>query len=422
MPQVDPVLDATDSDRGKRRELRRMQRRATGLLLLAAAVFVAARLVEDDHGWAGYVRATAEAAMVGGLADWFAVTALFRHPLRLPIPHTAIIPRRKDQLGAALGTFVEQNFLSEDVVVEKLRSVSVARRAAAWAVQPDNAATVSRHAGAALHGALDVLRDEDVQDVVENAVIARVRDTRLAPIAGRALDVMTANGRHQELLDAALRSLGRFVDEHRDTFRAKFARESPWWVPEAVDDRIFEKVYRGLHALIADITDDPTHELRRYLDDRIEVLAHELRTSPDMLARGEEIKEELLAHPAVRRWTGALWSDLKKSLQSQSADPESELRRRAETTVQAVAQAILDDPVLAGKIDRWVEGVVRYVVSSYRHEVADVITTTVAKWDPHEAAERIEVQVGRDLQFIRINGTLVGGLAGLVIYSLSRLL
>src|SRR5690606_11311225 len=198
---------------------RRMRLVATSMLAAMAIVFVIALRFEHLHPAVGYVVAFAEAAMVGGLADWFAVTALFRHPLRLPIPHTAIIPRRKDQLGAALGTFVEQNFLSEDVVVEKLRSVSVARRAAAWAVQPDNAATVARHAGAALHGALDVLRDEDVQDVVENAVIARVRDTRLAPIAGRALDVMTANGRHQELLDAALRSLGRFVDEHRDTFR-----------------------------------------------------------------------------------------------------------------------------------------------------------------------------------------------------------
>ncbi|HEX7094527.1 MAG TPA: DUF445 domain-containing protein, partial [Acidimicrobiales bacterium] len=384
-----------------------MQRRATGLLVLAAAVFVVARLIEDDHGWAGYVRATAEAAMVGGLADWFAVTALFRHPLRLPIPHTAIIPRRKDQLGASLGTFVEQNFLSEDVVVAKLRGTSIARRAASWAAQPEHATVVSRHVGAALHGALDVLRDDDVQDVIEQAVLSRVREMRLAPMAGRALDVMTANGRHQELLDTALRSLRTFMDDNRATFRAKFARESPWWVPEAIDDRIFDKLYNGLHKLIADITDDPTHEMRAYLDERIDALARELRTSPEMLARGEELKEELLEHPAVRRWSGSLWADLKKSLQQQSTDPGSELRRRVETTVQALAQAILDDQQLADKVDHWVEGVVRYVVSSYRHEVADLITTTVAKWDPHEAAERIEVQVGRDLQFIRINGTIV---------------
>jgi uncharacterized membrane-anchored protein YjiN (DUF445 family) len=435
MPLADPVADSTepvavahgpdpvaDPDREKRRELRAMKRRATGLLLVAAAIFIAARLAEDDHGWASYVRATAEAAMVGGLADWFAVTALFRHPLGIPIPHTAIIPKRKDQLGASLGSFVEDNFLSEEVVVERLRSTSIARRAATWVVDPVNASTVSRHAGAALHGALDVMRDDDVQEVVEHAVLTRVRAVRLAPVTGRTLDILTANGRHQEVLDASLRGLGRFLDENRESFRHKFAHESPWWVPETVDDRIFEKIFNGLHALLADVTEDPQHELRGYLDERLALLAHELRTSPDLLARGEDLKEELLDHPAVRRWTGALWADLKKSIQTQSADPDSELRRRIEVTVQAVGHAVLEDPALADKIDRWFEGVVRYVVDSYRHEIADIITTTVAKWDPHDAARRIEVQVGRDLQFIRINGTLVGGLAGLVIYSLSQLL
>jgi uncharacterized membrane-anchored protein YjiN (DUF445 family) len=399
-----------------------MKARATGLLLIAAVIFVIARVLEDEHGWAGYVRATAEAAMVGGLADWFAVTALFRHPLGIPIPHTAIIPRRKDQLGASLGDFVEQNFLSREVVVEKLRATSISRRAARWATDPDHSATVSRHLGAALHGGLDVLRDEDVQDVVERAVLDRVRSVRLAPLAGRTLDIMTANGRHQELLDSSLKSLARFLEENRHTFRDMFARESPWWVPGPIDDRIFDKIYNGLHALLADVGSDPAHDLRTYIDARLARFAEELRSSPDLLARGEDLKEELLEHPAVRRWTGALWSDLKKSLQTQSTDPESELRQRLDVTVRAIANAVIEDPALADKIDRWIEGAVLYVVEAYRHEIADIIATTVAKWDPQEAAERIEVQVGRDLQFIRINGTLVGGLAGLAIYTVSQLL
>src|SRR5687767_11556236 len=180
-----------------------MKRRATGLLVLATIVYIITRVFESRYEWLGFLRAMAEASMVGGLADWFAVTALFRHPLGIPIPHTAIIPKRKDQLGASLGAFVEDNFLSEEVVVEKLRSASIARRAATWVIDPANANTVSRHAGAALHGALDVMRDDDVQEVVENAVLTRVRAVRLSPVAGRTLDIMTANGRHQELLDAA---------------------------------------------------------------------------------------------------------------------------------------------------------------------------------------------------------------------------
>ena len=350
------------------------------------------------------------------------MTALFRHPLGIPIPHTAIIPRRKDQLGASLGSFVEENFLSREVVVEKLRAASIARRAATWASNPEHSATVSRHLGAALHGSLDVLRDDDVQDVVERAVLDRVRTVRLAPLTGRTLDIMTANGRHQELLDAGLRGLARFLDENRATFREKFAHESPWWVPSPIDDRIFDKLYNGMHALLDDVSGNPEHELRDYLDARLARLAEELRSSPDLLARGEELKEELLAHPAVRKWTGALWSDLKKSLQTQSSDPDSELRQRLDVTVRAVAGAILEDAALADKVDRWVEGAVLYVVEAYRHEIADVIASTVAKWDPKEAAERIEVQVGRDLQFIRINGTIVGGLAGLAIHTVSTLL
>jgi uncharacterized membrane-anchored protein YjiN (DUF445 family) len=307
-------------------------------------------------------------------------------------------------------------------VVEKLRAASIARRAATWASDPEHSATVSRHLGAALHGSLDVLRDDDVQDVVERAVLDRVGAVRLAPLSGRTLDIMTANGRHQELLDAALRGLARFLDENRATFREKFAHESPWWVPSPIDDRIFDKLYNGMHALLDDVSNNPEHELRDYVDARLARLAEELRSSPDLLARGEELKEELLAHPAVRKWTGALWSDLKKSLQTQSADPDSELRQRLDVTVRAVAGAILEDAALAHKVDRWVEGAVLYVVEAYRHEIADVIASTVAKWDPQEAAERIEVQVGRDLQFIRINGTIVGGLAGLAIHTFSTLL
>jgi uncharacterized membrane-anchored protein YjiN (DUF445 family) len=399
-----------------------MQWRATSLLIGAAAVFVVARVLEGEHGWAGYVRATAEAAMVGGLADWFAVTALFRHPLRLPIPHTAIIPRRKDQLGASLGSFVEQNFLSDDVISDKLRSTSIARRAARWANEPANAGALARHLGAALDGALDVMRDDDVQELVEHAALARLRTIRAAPLAGQVLEAVTADRRHQELVDVSLRGLRRFLEENRSSFRTTFARESPWWVPEAIDERIFEKIFNGLQALLDDVSARPDHELRAYLDQRLEALAVKLRTSPELAARGEALKEEFLAHPAVRRLTGTLWADLKQSLQQQTADPDSELHRRIDATVLQLSRTVLDDPALAEKIDRWVESVVHYVVRSYRHEITDLITTTVGKWDPHDASRRIELQVGRDLQFIRINGTIVGGLAGLVIHCAGRFL
>jgi uncharacterized membrane-anchored protein YjiN (DUF445 family) len=419
---VEAVLPPVGDEHERRRELRRMKLQATGLLALAAVIFVLARLREGEWSWLGYVRATAEAAMVGALADWFAVTALFRHPLGLPIPHTAIIKTRKDALGRSLGLFVQDNFLSDVVIGEKIRAAHVSRRLAGWLNQPGSAAAISRHAAAALAGGIEVLDDEDVQGALEQAVLNRVRQLQLAPLAGRALELATNEGRHQELLDAGTRGIIRFLDEHRESLRDRFGQESPWWVPETIDRRIFDKLYDGLRGFLEEVANTPDHEFRRYLDERLAELVVRLQTDPELAARGEKLKEELLDHPAVRAWTGSLWSELKKGLLEQTADPESELRTRLEGAAAAFGRVLVEDSALQEKIDRWVESAALYVVKQERHQVAELIAATVARWDPDEAAQRIELQVGRDLQFIRINGTIVGGLAGLAIYSLGRLI
>jgi uncharacterized membrane-anchored protein YjiN (DUF445 family) len=359
--------------------------------------------------------------MVGALADWFAVTALFRHPIGLPIPHTAIIPKRKDQLGRNLGEFVEQNFLSTEVVTDKLRSMSVASRAGLWLADPANADRASEQVGALIRGATDVLRDDDVQDAIEHAIVGRIQTLSLSSFAGQALEMMTADGRHHELLDAALRGGDRFLRENREAFRSRFARESPWWVPETIDDRIFDKLFNALHAFLADVIANPDHEMRRHLDLRLAALAMELRESPAMRARGDELLAELLAHPAVRTWIDSIWRDLKEAIVRQSHDPGSELRARVAAYARSLGHNLATDVALARKVDSWVEGAARHVVESSRHEIADLITGTVEKWDPDEASRRIELAVGRDLQFIRINGTLVGGLAGLVIYTAGQI-
>ena len=410
------------SDLARQRALTSMKRRATLLLVAAAVVFVAARLLEADHSWIGYVRATAEAAMVGGLADWFAVTALFRHPLGLPIPHTAIVPTRKDQIGDSLGEFVQENFLSRDVVTEKLRNAHVSRRLADWLDDPAHVRQVADQAATAVGGLVEVLRDDDVTPVIEHAVLHRLRSVDVAPLAGRVLDLMTANGRHQELLDAAVNGIVNLLDARKEEFRGRFAKQSPWWVPEPIDDRIFEKIFTGLKAFLGEVSADPRHELRVHVDERMATLVEELRHSPEMKAKGEELRDELLDHPAVQSWARSLWTDLKEGLLRQSRDPESELRQRIEVLAGRVATTLRDDPALQGKIDRWIESVVGYLVEQYRHEVADLISSTVRKWDAQETSVRIEQQIGRDLQFIRINGTVVGGLAGLVIHIVGQLI
>ena len=413
-----PVRD----DRAKLEQLAVTKRRATGLLLAATGVFLLTLLGDGARGWLGFVRATAEASMVGGLADWFAVTALFRHPLGIPIPHTAIIPERKDQFGRTLGEFVQDNFLSPDAIVDRIRSGRLAARAGEWLAEPVNAATVARHAADIVVGLTDTLRDEEVHALIEDTVIARLEAVPLAPLAGRALEMMTAQNRHHELLDTLVRGMDRALDENRDDLRARFGRESPWWVPEPIDGRIFEKLFEGLRKLLQEIAADPRHELRMEFDKRVRALAVDLGSSPALRARGEELKRELLAHPELRQWSSSLWRDVKANLRAQAADPDSELRQRLAELVESAGARLRDDPAVQAKVEELAAAGVRYVSAHFHDEIASLVSGTVSRWDANETSRKLELLLGPDLQFIRINGTVVGGLAGLALHTVVVLL
>ncbi len=395
---------------------------ATSLFVLAAVVFVVARALEDGRPWLGYVRATAEAAMVGALADWFAVTALFRHPLRIPIPHTAIIKKRKDDIGASLGGFVEQNFLTRSVVTERLAAAGLAGRLGHWLSQPDNARTIGAQSAAVVRGVTEILQDDVVQSGLESVITERARQVKVAPLVGRAIDIAIEGGHHQSLVDGALVAIDRFMDDNAMSFRNRLTQESPWWVPETIDDKVFERIYGAVRRFLTEVGDDEYHELRRAIDQRSRKLAQDLRASPAMIERGEQLKMEFLAHPEVRAWSKNLWTSVKAGLIEATEDPQSELRIRMEQALVDAGRSLEADPVLRAKIDDWLIGAVGYVAEQFRGEVAGLIATTVQGWDTDETADRIELQVGRDLQFIRINGTLVGGLAGLAIHTASELL
>jgi len=412
---------AADAER-RRADLRRMKAIALGLLVGAAAVFVVTRSLESRHPWLGFVRATAEAAMVGAIADWFAVTALFRHPLRIPIPHTAIIPNRKDDIGRGLGTFVQQNFLTRAVIEERLAGVSLSARLGAWLAEPDNADRVGDQARGVLRATLESLRDEDVQTTLEAAVAQRVRAIEAGPLLARGIDLAVADGRHQELLSVLLRKVADAVVENEGVLRARMAQETPWWVPEPVDDRVFTRVHTGLQRFLHEVADDPDHEIRATLDAKVRTLADSLARSPQMRARADQLKDELIDHPALRTWSATVWGDVKATLLAHADDPDSELRVRLVEAVRSFGERLRDDATLQERVDRWIASTAVELVERSRGEVGEVIASTVARWDASEATERIELQVGRDLQFIRINGTVVGGLAGLVIYSVGRLL
>jgi uncharacterized membrane-anchored protein YjiN (DUF445 family) len=409
-------------DLERQRALRQMKLVATALLAVAAVIFLIARSFHGDPEVWGYVEAGAEAAMVGALADWFAVTALFRHPLGIPIPHTAIIPERKDQIGRSLGQFVEGNFMSREIIGERLRGAGVGRRLGDWLSEPANAMRASDALADAMNSTLKVLDDREVQAGLEKMIEQRIRSTEVAPLVGRAIDLAIEGGHHERLFDAVLTGVSVFMEDNRDTFRERLHEESPWWVPEPIDDRIFAKIYNGVQHFLADVAANPDHEVRQTVERRVSSFGERLKTDPSLAAKGEELKEELLAHPDMRAWMASLWNESKRGLLEATATPGSELRLRMTLTLQRLGLRLQSEPELQARVDASIERLVMYVVENYRSEVSALIESTIAKWDGPSTARTLELQVGRDLQFIRINGTIVGCLAGLGIHALTQLL
>jgi len=414
-----PIPPVSDAEL-KRVRLEQMKRRATGLLVLMTAIFIAARLLEPAHPWVAYIRATAEAAMVGGVADWFAITALFRYPLGLRIPHTAIIPQRKDRIGRSLGNFVQNNFLSHEILGTKLRAARLSRRGAEWLSRPENGQAVARHAATALQSASAVMSDEDVHDFLERTIIEPVRRRPIAPALARGLEILTIDDRHQQLLDRVVRGVSGLVTANEDLIRQRIREESPWWVPDFVDNRVHEKVVTAIGKTLREVVDDPAHPLRRQFDELLLDWIVRLQQSPEVMERAEAVKRQLLDSPASRELSASLWEALKRSLDRQAGASADGAPGGLARGLSALAQAALDDEALLQKIDGWIVEAVLRVVEQHRHEVGQLIAGTVSRWDPDETSARIELQIGRDLQFVRINGTLVGGLVGLILYVLSR--
>jgi uncharacterized membrane-anchored protein YjiN (DUF445 family) len=402
-------------------QLDSMKRRATGLVLLAAAVFIAARILETSLPWVGYIRATAEASLVGGLADWFAVTALFRHPLGLPIPHTAIVATRKDRLGRTLGNFVQNHFLARDVLATRLRDMRIAQRTAVWLSQVENGRRIARAVASGLAKTLESLSDDDLRSLVQAGVSERLHAIRVAPALGRTLSLVVAGSRHQELLSEAVRLAAQTISDNRDLIRNQVRAESPWWVPGVVDDKIYQRIVAAVERLLRDISTNPSHPLRAAFDTALRNFIDRLQHSADVIARAEALKEEWLRDPAFARLSDQLWETTRRAILGYATRDEGASPGALERGIAAFGSAVLANETLLAELDAAVVDVVASVVEEYRQEVADLIAQTVAAWDPAATAQRIELAIGRDLQFIRINGTLVGGLVGLVLYTVSRL-
>jgi uncharacterized membrane-anchored protein YjiN (DUF445 family) len=400
------------------RQLAAARRRATALLAAVTALFVAVTAAGADGTFLGYVQAGAEAAMVGGVADWFAVTALFRHPLGLPIPHTALIVERKDQFAATLGQFVQENFLNGDVLAERIRSAGLVSRLAAWLADQANAARFAGQAAGLVVRVAEALRDEDVQQVLTTELTRVVGSVEVAPLAGRALRVLIAGGHHADLFNTIVSAADGYLGDHYEELRQLFAGEAPRWVPDALYRRVFDRMYNRLRQRLVAMAADPGDETRRQFDAWITGLPDRLETSPELRERGERLKQDVLGSALLRDWSSSIWQKVKEALRTQAADPQSELRRRLAEVLVAAGRRLESDDRLHEGMERMVESGARAVADHFHDDLAGLVTGTIGRWDAAETSSQLELLLGRDLQFIRINGTVVGASVGLVLHAI----
>jgi uncharacterized membrane-anchored protein YjiN (DUF445 family) len=417
LPSSGTSVEAPDF---QRRGLRRNRMIATALLGFMAVLFVGTTLAPQPGFLLLLVRATAEAALVGGLADWFAVTALFRHPLGLPIPHTAVLPSNKDRIGEGLAGFIERNFLSPDILKVKLRSLDPARLIADWFSAPANIDAVARRLARMLPYLVAAIDDRDIRGVVGDAIGRRLAEIDLAPLLGRAIAVLTTNGFRESLVDRLLEFGLQFLgDREQQIYIAAEAQRRRWWIPKAVNRQIAKAIIGGVKEFLSDLREPGP--ARRNLLHAIERLADQLAASPVYSARVEEAKLRLLQDAEIKTWLGSVWSEIRQALLADLSGPRSQAELALSAAILALGRRLASHASLRRRVNRTVEAMALEVIP-WRAGLAQFIIEVVRQWDVRGFTNRLELVVGRDLQYIRITGTLVGGLVGCLLYLLSTAL
>ncbi len=411
------TMTLSGPDLVRRRGLRQMRLVALSLLVVAAIVYIVT--LHRDGAW-GYVNAASEAAMVGALADWFAVTALFRHPLGLPIPHTAIVPTRKDSLAESLEQFVTENFLSEDVVAGKMASAEVSKRAGEWLAGGNHAERIVAEGARTIGVVLPKLGDSDVTAFVRGGLLPRFAEEPLSPIAGHFLESVVDDGAHHALLDLVFDEAYDWLRDNRDVLAEVVGPRAPRWSPRWVDSLVVDRIHREALTWLAGVRDDQHHPARQAVDRLLGKFAADLQRDPEMMERFEAFKRRMLDHPDLAPSLTAVWDAVRTALIGAIADPTSPLQTRAIQAIKDLGGRLQTDEAMRAKVDARATEAVAYVVRTYGSEIVSVISDTIERWDGREASARIELHVGRDLQFIRINGTVVGALVGLIIHTVSQ--
>ena len=399
--------------------LRRMKR--LPLLLLALMVILFLFTLHRPESWVGWLNAFAEAGMVGALADWFAVVALFRHPLGIPIPHTAIIPHRKNEIGESMAAFVAEHFLHPDVVRVKLHSVNLAKNTAIWLGTTRGHDRVVDLGVSLVRWMLGALHEERVRQFISRLGSRQLSGINVARLLGRTLDWLVEDGRHQQVLTQSLRYAIVLLHDHRDMIRGNVQRESPWWLPGFVDDRIVVQMLDRIETLLLEMSLDPDHPMRGDFNHWMIRWAHDLQKSSQYKRLGEKLKQELLDNEDLQGYLYRLWADLASSLEKDLEDPESMIRQQLSQLLTGLAEEMERDEDMQSWVNGWLVESAVSVVDVNRHAIASLISDTVKSWNAADTSYRVELAIGHDLQFIRINGTLVGGLVGLVIHAIKML-
>ena len=400
-----------------------MKRVATGLLVVMAAVFAATRAFEQQYPWLSFVKAFAEAAMVGGLADWFAVTALFRHPLGLPIPHTAIIPRNKDRIGEALATFIRENFLVPSVVARRMRNIDVAGAVGRFLQTPAGEGTRIRGGASRLIADIfESLDDERLGGIVKGAISTRLRKMEVSPLLGHALASAINEDRHVPMLEAAIRWTARALDANEPLIREMVHKKANWVLKLAgLDAKLADAIVDGLRKLTLEMSTDPAHPVRMKIEEALAQLANDLQTRPETRERVEAIKEQLLDNRSVSLWIDAVWQKGREAIIRAARNPDAVLAGKLGEVLKSMGTTLESDPRIRAAINQFTRRAVVGLSASYGSSMVRLVSDTVRTWDARTVTERLEAAVGRDLQYIRINGTLVGGLVGVVIHLLDTL-
>ena len=391
---------------------------ATGLLVLMAVVFAVTRSFEHQYPWLAFVKAFAEAAMVGGLADWFAVTALFRHPLGLPIPHTAIIPRNKDRIGESLASFLKQHFLIAPVVARRMRNIDLAGAAGRFLRTPEGEGGRIRAGASRLIGDIfESLDDERLGGIFKSAISGRLKTMEVSPLLGHALASAIDDNRHVPMLEAAIRWMARSLDANEPLIRQMVHKKANWVLKLAgLDAKLADAIVDGLRKLTVEMSTDPDHPVRLKVQEALVQLADDLQHKPETREKVEAMKDELLANRSVSMWLDTLWQKGRAAIIRAARNPDAAMAGKLGEVLRTMGGTLESDPRLRSAINQFARRAVAGMASSYGSSIVKLVSETVRGWDARTITARLEAAVGRDLQYIRINGTLVGGLVGLVLH------